>query len=169
MMNNALGRIRRRLQLRRHMNAFVALALCMASATGQSLPPPSRTIYKCTNNKVVSYSDKPCLGAQRLVVTPTRGVSKLSGQERIGDDVREEYRREAFAEALRPISGMTPAQFEIHRRRTRLSSAAQAECRQLDPLLLRTEAMEAAAGKNTRATVQRELFMLRLRFTELGC
>lgn len=126
-------------------------------------------MYKCTNGKITSYSDKPCLGAERLVVVPSRGVSKLSGQERIGPDVLEERRRELFAQALRPISGMTPAQFELYRRRTLLDSAAQAECRQLDPVLLRTEAMEAAADKLDKPAVQRKLFVLRTRYTELGC
>jgi hypothetical protein len=147
----------------------LALAACGLPAAAQQLPTPSRTMYKCKTEKVVSYSDKPCLGAERLVVVPTRGVSKLSGKERIGRDVQEEHRRELFADALRPISGMNPEQFEAARRRTRLSSAAQTECRQLDPVLLRTEAMEAAADKPARPLVQRDLFALRTRYTELGC
>jgi hypothetical protein len=126
-------------------------------------------MYKCTDNKVVSYSDKPCLGAERLVVVPTRGVSKLSGQERIGRDVQGEHYRELVAETFRPITGMTPAQFEVYGRHMRLSSAAQTECRQLDPVLLRTEALEAAADKRNKPSVQRDLFVLRSRYTELGC
>ena len=126
-------------------------------------------MYKCTNNKVVSYSDKPCLGAERLVVVPARGVSKLSGKERIGRDVQEERIREMWAEAIRPITGMSPAQIDIQLRRSRLSSAAKAECRQLDPVLLQTEAVEAAADKSTKPAVQQHLFVLRKRHTELGC
>jgi hypothetical protein len=156
-------------QARRHLGVVVALISCALPVAAQLLPQPSRTMYKCTNNKVVSYSDKPCLGAERLVVIPTRGVSKLSGQERIGPDVQEERRREVFAEAIKPLSGMSPAQFEVARRRTRLSSAAQTECRQLDPVLLRTEAIEAVADKLTKPAVQRDLFVLRNRYTELGC
>jgi hypothetical protein len=156
-------------QTRRHIGAFIALVVCAAPSPAQQLSPPSRTMYKCMDNKIVSYSDKPCLGAERIVVVPTRGVSKLSGQERIGRDVQEERRREAFAEALNPISGMNSQQFEIYRRRTRLNSAAQAECRQLDPVLLRTEAMEAAADHINKPAVQRNLFVLRSRYTALGC
>lgn len=126
-------------------------------------------MYKCVSNKIVSYSDKPCLGAERLTVVPTRGVNKLSGQERIGPDVRNEQHRELFAEAFRPITGMNPAQFELHRRRSRLGSAAQAECRQLDPVLLQTEAAEAASDKSGKPAVQQYLFVLRKRHTELGC
>jgi hypothetical protein len=148
---------------------LLALGACAIPAAAQQLPSPSRTMYKCKTDKLVSYSDKPCLGAERLVVVPTRGVSKLSGRERIGRDVQEEQHREMFADALRPISGMNRDQFEVYRRRIRLGSAAQAECRQLDPLLMRSEAMEAAADKLTKPTVQRDLFVLRNRYTELGC
>ena len=154
---------------RRRLAAFAALLACALPGAAQQLSPPSRTMYKCTDKKIVSYSDKPCLGAERLVVVPTRGVNKLSGQERIGADVREERRREEFVEAFRPISGMSAAQFEVHRRRTRLASDIQTECRQLDQVLLRTEAIEAAADKSTKLAVQRDLFDLRKRYTELGC
>jgi hypothetical protein len=154
---------------RHHVGILVALISCAIPALGQQLPPPSRTMYKCTENKVVSYSDKPCLGAERLVVVPTRGVNKLSGKERIGPDVQAEHRREMFAEAIRPLTGMTPAQFEVQRHCYRLGSAAQAECRQLDPILLQTEAAEAAADKSARPAVQQHLFILRKRYTELGC
>ena len=147
----------------------LVLAWGALPAAAQQLPPPSRTMYKCTDNKVVSYSDKPCLGAERLVVVPTRGVNKLSGKERIGRDVRAEHHREQFAEALRPISGMNAAQLEVFSRRIRLSSAAQSECRQLDPVLLHTEALEAAADKAGKPAVQRNLFVLRSRYVALGC
>jgi hypothetical protein len=156
-------------QTRRHIGVLIALVASAVPAAAQQLPLPSRTMYKCTGNKVVSYSDKPCLGAERLVVVPTRGVSKLSGKERIGADVQAERSNEAFAEAIRPLTGMSPAQYQVARRRYRLDSAAQRECRQLDPVLLRTEAMEAAADKPSKPAVQRDLFVLRNRYTELGC
>jgi len=149
--------------------ASLVLAWCALPAAAQQLPPPSRTMYKCMDNNVVSYSDKPCPGAERLVVVPTRGVNKLSGKERIGRDVREEHARELFAEAIKPLTGMTPAQFEVHRRRHRLDWAAQRECRQLDPALLHTEALEAAADKAGKPAVQRNLFVLRTRYVALGC
>ena len=149
--------------------ACLLLAGWAGMAAAQSLPAPSRTMYKCTANKVTSYSDKPCLGAERLTVTPTRGVNKLSGTERIGNDVLAERSRENFANAIRPLTGMSPEQYEVARRRYQLSSAAQQECRQLDPSLLQLEAMEKAADKAAKATVQRDLFTLRQRFTELRC
>jgi len=138
-------------------------------AAAQTLPMPSRTMYKCTANKVTSYSDKPCLGAERLVVNPARGVSKLSGTERIGSDVFAERNRESLANAVRPLTGMSPEQYEVACRRYQLSSAAQQECRQLDPSLLQLEAMEKVADKAAKATIQRDLFTLRQRFTDLRC
>lgn len=152
-----------------HVTVLAVMTSLYTPAAGQSLPAPSRTIYKCTVNKVVSYSDKPCLGAKRLTVVPTRGVNKLSGTERIGADVQAEHWRESMAQALTPLTGMTPAQYDVHRRRHRLSSTAQAECRRLDPQLLETEAMESAADQSTKPSIERDLFILRTRYTKLGC
>jgi hypothetical protein len=60
----------------------------------------------------------PCLGAaEKLEVEPTRGVSKLSGSERIGSDVSRERWREGLAEAVRPITGMDAKQFATFGRR----------------------------------------------------
>lgn len=148
---------------------LAVLASCVLPALGQQLPAPSRTMYKCTNDKVVSYSDQPCLGAKKLVVVPTRGVNKLSGKERIGPDVAREQHREMFAEAIRPLTGMSTAQYELFHRRYRLGAAAHAECNQLDPVLLKTEQAEAAADRSARPAVQQRLFVLRKRYTELGC
>jgi len=153
--------------------ACLLLAGWAGMTAAQSLSAPSRTMYKCTANKVTSYSDKPCLGAERLTVTPTRGVNKLSGTERIGKDVRAEQHREKWADAFQPITGMTREEYEVYHRRFKLSTAAKQECRQLDPSLLQLEAMEKAADKTVdkaaKATVQRDLFILRHRFTELRC
>lgn len=149
--------------------AASALGAWTAEVAAQALPAPSRTMYKCTANGVVSYSDKPCLGAERLVVTPSRGVSKLSGTERIGADVQAERRRDLWADALRPISGMSREQYEVFSRRYKLGAAAQEECRRLDPVLLELEAREKTADKTGKPHIQHDLFVLRQRFTQLGC
>jgi len=147
----------------------LVLAGSVGTAAAQMLPAPSRTMYKCTANNVTSYSDKPCLGAERLVVNPARGVSKLSGTERIGKDVQDERIREIWADAFRPISGMTREEYEVYRRRFKLSAAAKQECRRLDPSLLQLEAMERVADNSAKARIQRDLFTLRQRSTDLGC
>lgn len=64
---------------------------------------------------------------------------------------------------------MTREEYEVYRRRFKLSTAAKQECRQLDPALLQLEAMEKAADKTARPTIQRDLFTLRQRFTDLRC
>lgn len=91
--------------------ALVAIGLLLMAAPGmdawaQSLPQPSRTVFRCEVEGKVTYSDSPCLGARRIQIEPTRGVSKLSGSERIGNDVRVERHREIMAEALQPLTGM---------------------------------------------------------------
>jgi len=46
------------------------------------LPEPTRTVFKCEEAGKVTYSDAPCLGAQKVDVQPTRGLNKSSGTER---------------------------------------------------------------------------------------
>lgn len=115
------------------------------------------------------YSDVPCMGASKLDVEPTRGVSKLSGKERIGNDVRREVFQEQMADALKPISGMNAKQYDAFGRRLKLSPEAQRECRQLDSQLPALEQSERQAAGADRAAVQQRLFGLRSRFRDLGC
>lgn len=145
--------------------------LCAAhgSAFSQSLPTPTRTIYKCKINGKLAYSDEPCLGAERLEVEPTRGVNKLSGKERVGADVRHELWRENFAGALHPITGMDARQLDARARRQKLDGQAQGECARMDRLLYRTEEMERTAGPNDKPEVQRDLLVMRKRFRDLRC
>jgi len=96
------------------------------------LPASSRTVFRCEEGGKIVYSDSPCLGAKAINVEPTRGVSKLSGRERVGNDVQREVLQEHVAEALRPLSGMNPKQFEVYGRRLKLTPEAQGECRHLD-------------------------------------
>jgi hypothetical protein len=98
----------------------------------QTLPPPSRTMYKCKVNGTTTYSETPCLGATRIEVEPTRGVSTLSGRQRTGSDVLREQQQEGLAAAIRPVTGMDAKQFKLAERRYALPAAAQQACRQLD-------------------------------------
>lgn len=137
--------------------------------TAQTLPAPSRTIYKCKIQGSVTYSDTPCLGAKKLDVEPTRGVSKLSGTERIGADVAHEHEREGFAQALRPLSGMDAKQFAVFSRRYQLPAATQQECRDLDQNLPHLESEEQHATPAALRDVQARLFQMRTRFRNLRC
>jgi hypothetical protein len=158
---------RKRGRFAKAFGASVAVLLLFSSqfpAEAQSLPSPSRTIYKCKVNGKVSYTDEPCLGAERLDAQPTRGVSRLSGKQMIGEDVRREMWRENLADALRPISGTTRGEFETLAHRQKLSSNAQHECRILESAIIRTEKLQHTASSDEEALLAR-----RKRYKELGC
>ena len=152
-----------------HFAALTALLLVSIHASAQSLPPPAKTVFRCEEGGKVVYSDAPCLGARKIDVEPTRGVSKLSGKERIGSAVQHERQREQIAEAVRPLSGMNPQQFDTFGRRQNLSSAAQRECLRLDEQVMAAERDEHGAKGPVLAEIQARLFGLRKRFRELGC
>jgi hypothetical protein len=151
------------------LTAALAIAPYVAIAQSQSLPHPSRTVYKCQFDGKVVYSDSPCLGAERLDIEPTRGLSTYTGKERTGQDVQREKLNEAFGEALRPLTGLTPKQHETHARRFRLVPEARDECGRLDIALPDAEAAEKTAIKESLSAFQRQVFLLRHRFRELGC
>lgn len=138
-------------------------------ASAQGLPPPSRTMYKCKVNGTTTYSDAPCLGATRLEVEPTRGVSALSGRERIGQDIALERHREALAQAWRPITGMDAKEYAVFARRAQLAPVVRLECRNLDQSMLEAERDEQGAARAQLREVQERLLLLRRRFRELRC
>lgn len=106
--------------------------LSFAASKAQTLPPPSRTVFKCEEAGRVVYSDSPCLGAKRVNIRPVRGLNKLSGAERLGADVRQERLNEQIAEAYKPIFGETVEQRAKRHQRARLSAEARNKCDQLD-------------------------------------
>lgn len=140
---------------------------CLAQTT--SLPPTSRTVYRCEVEKKVVYSDEPCLGAKRINVEPTRGLDQSSGKSRLGVDVRDEKNREAFAQALGPLTGMDAKQLQVRGRRNKLSSAAQADCKSLDDRVADSESREKVAGVRELGVVKEELFAMRQRQGKLRC
>jgi hypothetical protein len=148
--------------------ALLGIFLPQAAAQSQ-LPAPSRTIYKCQVKGSVSYSDEPCVGAQRLDVVPTRGADRLSGAKRVGKDVANEVRAEQFAQAVKPLTGMSPSQFATASRRQQLDAAAQGECRQLEAAILTSEQAERGAGAGMMEAIRQDLFSLRKRYKKLGC
>ena len=153
----------------RLLSRVAVLAFFSSQAEAQSLPAPARTVFKCEEGGRIVYSDSPCLGAKKIDVEPTRGVSRLSGKERVGNDVQREVFEEQLGEAIRPISGMSPKQYEVFGRRLKLTPAAQRECQQLDRQIPPLERTEAQTSGQDFAAAQRRLFSLRNRFRELGC
>lgn len=142
--------------------------LVLAAAVAQT-PPPSRTVYKCEVEGRTQYSDAPCLGAKRVDVEPTRGLGSMTGKGAPGADVRNENLNETFSNAVRPITGQSPAERAKAARRFKLDRSAQAECRSLDSSIPRAEQMELGAKGTKLAGVQQNLFQMRARAFELGC
>lgn len=147
--------------------AFMVMASSLGHA--QKLPPVSRTVFKCQIAGKTVYSDAPCLGAQQINVEPTRGLDQSSGRRQMGSDVMNERGREAFAEAVKPLTGMDAKQLAVQGRRSKLSSESQQECRRLDGDIASTQQDEKAAAGPDLKDVQAKLFQKRLRFRELGC
>lgn len=138
-------------------------------APAQSLPPPSRTVFKCEAAGKVVYSDSPCLGAKTVDVEPTRGADKITGKPRIGPDVQRERTREQFAEAVRPVTGLDAKQLDTAGRRLKLTADGQAQCGRLDTQIPAAEADEARATGTSRQEVQVRLLKLRQEFRDLRC
>jgi hypothetical protein len=149
--------------------ATASLAFASTQAYSQKLAPTSRSVFKCEVAGKVAYSDSPCLGAQKIDVEPTRGLSKTSGREQVGNDVRREQHREMFADAIRPLTGMDAKQLDVQGRRMKLTTDAQGECRRLDAEIPIAEKQEKLVKQQALADVQAQLFRMRRSFLEQGC
>jgi hypothetical protein len=149
--------------------AASAFAISGHLAGAQSLPAASRTVYKCDDGDRIVYSDTPCLGAKRIEVEPTRGFSRSSGQEKVGADVQREKTNEAFAEGLRPLTGMDSKQLQAAGRRNQLPPGSRSECQRLDTQIPALERQEATVTGNDLAQTRTLLLQKRRRFRELGC
>lgn len=149
---------------------FLGLSISIGhSVSAQSLPPASRTVFKCVAEGKTVYSGAPCLGATKIDVEPSRGVNRLSGRELVGKDVRREQLHEGLAEALRPITTMNGKQFETRGRRIKLPASAQSECDHLDHAIPIAEFEETHSTQPERQQTSGKLFRLRQRFVDLRC
>lgn len=129
----------------------------------------AQTVYKCESKGAVTYSHEPCMGAQVVDTTPTQGLDKSSGSSRKGADVRQIEQNKAWADAMRPIFGETPAQREKRHRRFKLTPAERSECERLDGRLPAQEAARHNADKAGAARADVDLFESRKRYRELRC
>ncbi|KFI07566.1 hypothetical protein JN27_08220 [Massilia sp. BSC265] len=109
------------------------------------------------------------MGAQRLDAVPTRGVDRLSGSAKTGKDVANEIRSEQFAQATRPLTGMSASAFATTTRRHRLDARTQRECSQLEPAILELEQAERRPQAGMAESVRQNLFILRKRYKKLEC
>lgn len=136
------------------------------------LPPAAKnTVYKCEVNGRSLYSDSPCMGAEKVDVTPTRGMNTMSGIKRVGSDVHNEMFQESLAEVVAPLTGhKTADELALYGRRMRLPKTVQAQCAQLDITLPAAEQSELRAkGTKELAQAQAHVFRLRKEYRELRC
>jgi len=145
------------------------MALAAAAQQSTKLPKTSRTVYKCQVGNEVKYSHEPCLGAQLVDVTPTRGLDKDSGKKKTGADVRAERHQEMMTEVMRPVLGMTHDERMTMHRRSKLTPAAKRECDQLDAQMARLAGSERATTSEALRGVQQMLLVARTRSKSLGC
>lgn len=138
--------------------------LCLAShALAQ------KSVYRCDTAGKASYSHEPCVGAQEVDVTPTQGMDKMTGQSRKGADVRRDELQTLRAEAIRPLTGMTPEQYRVYHRRSALSPRDRQDCAELDATLPAARQRAAKAAPAERAAAEVELYKARKRFNDLNC
>jgi hypothetical protein len=147
------------------------VAAAVVHAQSNKLPPASRTVYKCTVDGKVVYSDSPCLAAERLEVEPTRGMDTSTGKRARGADVRKELRDEQLADALKPLTGMNAKQLDQAGKRRKLEPQARAECAQLDSAIPASERQEGDASLDAtqKSAVQQRLLADRQRYRQLRC
>lgn len=128
-----------------------------------------KSVYRCETGGKVSYSHEPCVGAQEIDVTPTQGMDKMTGRSRKGADVRRHEFEAIRADALKPLTGMTPEQYRVYKRRLPLSPQDRQDCARLDAALPTIKQRAAAALPKERAAAEVELYKARKQFNDLNC
>lgn len=147
---------------------LAALALSSLAQTVKFLEP-TRTVFKCEVAGNVTYSDALCRGAPKVDVQPTHGPNKSSGTVLIGEDVNGDRRNEVIAEAIHPVSIMSPDARAVHQRRLNLSPASKPECALLDRRVQSLQRVERELTGRDKASAQKQLFESRTRAREIGC
>ncbi len=159
-----------RLNLTRHLHwSFALLGLLSLSIPAYAQKP----VYRCETAGKVSYSDAPCVGAKEIDTTPTQGMDKMTGASRKGADVRRDEHNALMADALKPLTGMSPEQYQVYKHRFKLSPRDKAECTRLDTelpeLKQRAATATATATPTEKALADVELYKARKQFNNLNC
>lgn len=141
---------------------FCGMAMSIAASA-------QKPVYRCEAAGQVSYSHAPCVGAREVDTTPTQGLDKMSGKSRKGRDVQRHEHDGQMAQALKPLLGMTPEQYRVHHRRSRLKPADQNACTHLDADLPGLVQRAAHASRAERAAADLGLYQARKRFNDLNC
>ncbi|WP_335622239.1 DUF4124 domain-containing protein [Acidovorax carolinensis] len=128
-----------------------------------------KPVYRCETAGKVSYSDAPCVGAKEIDATPTQGMDKMTGTSRKGADVRRDEHNALMADALKPLTGMSPEQYRVYKHRFKLSPRDKAECARLDTELPELKRRAATAPPGDKALADVELYKARKQFNDLNC
>ena len=154
-----------RLNLTRHLHwSFALLGLLSFSIPAYAQKP----VYRCETAGKVSYSDAPCVGAKEIDATPTQGMDKMTGASRKGADVQRAEHNALMADALKPLTGMSP-EYRVYKHRFKLSPRDKAECTRLDTELPELKQRAATATPTEKALADVELYKARKQFNDLSC
>ena len=144
-------------------------ALLCALTLVITAPAMGQQVYRCEANGKVGYSHEPCAGAKAIDATPTQGMDKMTGQSRKGRDVLRHEQDGVMADALKPLTGMTPDQYRVYKQRFKLSPQDKNECARLDYELPGLKQRAANAPTADRAAADVDLYKARKRFNDLNC
>lgn len=61
-----------------------------AMAIAHNCHAANKPVYRCEKAGQVTYTDAPCEGAKEVDVTPTEGLNKWSGTERVSNEIRQQ-------------------------------------------------------------------------------
>lgn len=128
-----------------------------------------KPVYRCETAGKVSYSDAPCVGAKEIDATPTQGMDKMTGASRKGADVQRAEHNALMADALKPLTGMSPEQYRVYKHRFKLSPRDKAECTRLDTELPDLKQRAATAPVSDKALADVELYKARKQFNDMNC
>ena len=129
----------------------------------------AEAVYKCTDNGKVSYSNEPCLGAQRVDTMATRGLDKMSGVQRSGTDVQAEKHNETMERAVQSVIGKNYRRERAIQRQYH-TAFDKLQCERLDGQIEALEKEESYIKNKVQLEVlQAELFQRRKAFKDLDC
>ena len=74
-----------------------------------------------------------------------------------------------MADALKPLTGMTPEQYRVYKHRFKLSPGDKAECARLDASLPGLKQRAVAAPSSEKVLADVELYKARKNFNDLNC
>lgn len=143
-----------------------ALAITFAAYTALS---SAQQVYRCESGGHVSYSHEPCLGAQAIDTTPTQGLDKWTGKTQQHRDIRNENFQRGLAQAIRPITGLSPEEFKVSAQRQKLSASDQLHCKLLDQRLPSLTRSAAQASPARKSQAEAALYEARQQFRDLRC